>query len=127
MWNHTLYAEIAGYGTADGALSVFRAGTDKTTDAVLDGTAPYWRLALQHVWDEGVHSAMIGTYGIVARKFPDSLDPAGPTDRYRDIGVDAQYQYVTDRHRFSTQLNYVDENQALDATFAAGGASNPRG
>ena len=125
MWNRTLYAEIAGYGTADGALSVFRAGTDKTTDAVLDGTAPYWRLALQHVWDEGVHSAMIGTYGIVARKFPDSLDPTGPTDRYRDIGVDAQYQYVTDRHRFSAQLNWISENQDLDATFAAGGASNP--
>ena len=126
MWNRTLYAEIAGYGTADGALSVFRAGTDKTTDAVLDGTSPYWRLALQHVWDEGVHSAMIGTYGIVTRKFPDSLNPTGPTDRYRDIGADAQYQYVTDRHRFSAQLNYISENQNLDATFAAGSASNSK-
>jgi len=125
MWNRTLYAEIAGYRTADGALSVFRAGTDKTTDAVLDGTAPYWRLALQHVWDEGVHSVMIGTYGIVARKFPNSLDPTGPTDRYRDIGVDAQYQYVTDHHRFSAQINYISESQGLDATFAAGSASNP--
>jgi hypothetical protein len=125
MWNRTLYAEIAGYGTADGALSVFRAGTDKTTDAVLGGTAPYWRLALQHAWDEGVQNAMIGTYGIVARKYPDGLDPTGPTDRFRDIGVDAQYQYLTDRHRFSVQLNYLREHQGLDATFAAGDASNP--
>jgi len=68
---------------------------------------------------------MIGTYGIVARKFPDSLDPTGPTDRYRDIGVDAQYQYVTDRQRISAQLNYISERQNLDATFAAGGADNP--
>src|SRR5262249_5290109 len=83
LWNNTLYAEIAGYATADGALSIFRAGTDKSTDAVLSGTAPYWRVALQHTWDEGKHSAMIGTYGINARKFPDSLDPAGPSDRYR--------------------------------------------
>jgi len=125
MWNQTIYAEIAGYGTADGAFSVFRAGTDKTTDAVLDGTAPYWRLALQHVWDGGTQSAMIGTYGLIAHKFPDSLDPAGPTDRYRDIGMDAQYQYVTDRHRFSVQLNYISENQRLDGTLAVGGASNP--
>ena len=125
MWNRSLYAEIAGYGTADGALSVFRAGTDKTTDAVLDGAAPYWRVALQHVWGEGVQSAMIGTYGIVAHKFPDSLDPTGPTDRYRDVAIDAQYQYVTDRHRFSAQLNYINENQSLDATYGAGGASNP--
>jgi hypothetical protein len=71
-----------------------------------------------------MHSAMIGTYGILARKFPDSLDPVGQIDRYRDAGIDAQYQYVADRHRFSTQLNWIDEQQRLDATFAAGGASN---
>src|SRR5438477_1682532 len=125
MVNQTLYAEIAPYRTADGAFSIFRAGTDKTTDAVLKGTAPYWRLALQHAWNEGTHSMMIGTYGIDARKFPDSLDPTGPTDRFLDTGIDAQYQYITDRHRFSAQLNWVREKQTLDATFGAGAASNP--
>jgi hypothetical protein len=125
MVNQTLYAEIAPYRTADGAFSIFRAGTDKTTDAVLKGTAPYWRLALQHAWDEGTHSVMIGTYGIDARKFPDSLDPTGPTDRFLDTGIDAQYQYITDRHRFSAQLNWIREKQTLDATFGAGAASNP--
>jgi len=125
MVNQTLYAEIAPYRTADGAFSVFRAGTDKTTDAVLKGTAPYWRLALQHAWNEGTHSAMIGTYGIDARKFPDSLDPTGPTDRFLDTGIDAQYQYITDRHRFSAQVNWIREKQTLDATFGGGGASNP--
>jgi hypothetical protein len=125
LWNKTLYAELAAYRTADKVLSIFRAGTDKTTDAVLDGYAPYWRLALQRVWDEGTHSAMIGTYGISARKFPDSLDPTGPTDRFRDTGIDAQYQYITDRHRFSVQFNWIKEKQDLDASFAAGAASNP--
>src|SRR5262249_41219824 len=33
MINRTLYAEVAGYRTANGAFSVFRAGTDKSTDA----------------------------------------------------------------------------------------------
>jgi hypothetical protein len=125
LWNETLYAELAAYRTADKVFSIFRAGTDKTTDAVLDRAAPYWRLALQHVWDEGRHSAMIGTYGINARKFPDSLHPTGPADRFRDVGIDAQYQYITDRHRFSTQLNWISERQDLDATFGAGAASNP--
>jgi hypothetical protein len=124
LWNQTLYAEVAAYRTADRALSLFRAGTDKSTDAVLDGYAPYWRFALQHVWDESKSSAMVGTYGINARKFPDSLNPSGPSDRYRDVGVDAQYQFLTDRHRFSTQLNWIRERQDLDATFAADGASN---
>lgn len=125
MWNQTLYVEGAAYRTADGAFSIFRAGTDKTTDAVLDGAAPYWRLALQHTWDEGKHSMMVGTYGIDVRKFPDSLDPVGPTDRYRDIAFDAQYEYITDRHRVSAQLNWIKENQRLDASFASGAASNP--
>ena len=125
LWNETLYAEVAAYRTADDVFSVFRAGTDKATDAVLDGYAPYWRLALQHTWAEGTHSAMIGAYGIDVRKFPDSLDPTGPTDRFRDLGLDAQYQYVADRHRLSAQLNWIMEKQDLDATFASGGASNP--
>ena len=125
LWDQTLYAEVAGYRTADRAFSVFRAGTDKTTDAVLDGYAPYWRLALQHLWGDGTHSAMIGTYGTNVRKFPDSLDPTGPTDRFRDVGIDAQYQYITDRHRFSTQLSWINEKQDLDATFGAGASSNP--
>ena len=125
MINRTLYAEVAGYRTADGAFSIFRAGTDKSTDAVLDGGAPYWRLALQHVWEGGTHSVMIGTYGIDAKKFPDSLDPTGPTDRYLDTAVDAQYQYVTDLNRFSAQLTWIKEKQNLDASFASGAASNP--
>jgi hypothetical protein len=125
MINRTLYAEVAGYRTADRAFSVFRAGTDKSTDAVLEGGAPYWRLAVQHVWAGGTHSVMIGTYGIDAKKFPDSLDPTGPTDRYLDTAVDAQYQYITDLHRFSAQLNWIREKQSLDGSFAAGAASNP--
>jgi hypothetical protein len=125
MLGGILYAEVAAYRTADGAFSLFRAGTDKSTDAVLDGAAPYWRLALQRVWGEGTHSAMIGTYGIDARKFPDSLDPAGPTDRFLDAAVDAQYQYITDRHRFSAQATWIREKQSLDASFGSGGASNP--
>jgi len=68
---------------------------------------------------------MIGTYGIDAKKFPDSLDPTGPTNRYLDTAVDAQYQYITDLNRFSVQLNWIRERQNLDASFASGAASNP--
>jgi hypothetical protein len=125
LWNRTLYAELGGYRTADKAFSVLRAGVDRSTAAVLDGTAPYWRLALQREWGDGTHSAMIGAQGLTARKFPDSTQPQGPTDRFRDVGVDAQYQYVTDTHRFSTQVSYIRERQALDGSFASGVASNP--
>jgi hypothetical protein len=126
LWNRTVYAELGGYRTADGLFSVMRAGVDTSTAAQLDGTAPYWRLALQREWGEGAHSAMVGAFGMRAAKFPDPLNPTGPSDAFVDTGLDGQYQYVTDRHRVSGQLSYIREEQHLDGTFAAGGSTNPR-
>jgi hypothetical protein len=126
LWNRTVYAELGGYRTADGLFSVMRAGVDTSTAAQLRGTAPYWRLALQREWGEGTHSAMVGAFGMRAAKFPDPLNPTGPSDAFVDTGLDAQYQYVTDRHRISGQLSYIREEQHLDGTFAAGGSTNPR-
>ena len=126
MWNQTVYAELGGYRTASGAFSVFRAGIDRSGAAVLDGIAPYWRLGLQREWDEGTQSVMVGAFGLTAKKFPDPLAATGPTDKFRDLGVDAQYQYVTDAHRFSGQFAYIREKQDLDGTFAAGGNTRYR-
>jgi hypothetical protein len=123
LWNRTLYAEIGGYRTADKVFSVFRAGIDRDTAAVLDGTAPYARLALQHEWGGGTQSAMVGALALRAKKFPDPTQPQGPTDRLRDVGLDAQYQYVTDTHRLSAQVQAIDERQTLDGSVAAGAAS----
>lgn len=120
QWRKTIYAEVSAYRTADRAFSLLRAGHDHDESAVLRGTNPYWRLALQHEWD-GKHSAMIGAYGMNVRKYPDSLDPTGPADRFRDIAFDAQYQYIgpTD-HRYSAQVNYIREKQS----WRSGAASN---
>ena len=103
-------------GTADGAFSAIRAGTDTSSDAALKSYNPYWRLALQHDWQDGVHSAMIGAYGLTVDRYPDNTMQSGPTDRFSDTGMDAQYQYITDRHRVSAQLNYIRERQHWDAT-----------
>lgn len=123
LWNGTLYAEAGGYRTANKSLSVFRAGD---VGNLLKGVAPYWRLALQHEWDEGTHSAMVGTYGLRAKKYPDPTNPTGLTDTFLDVGVDAQYQYVTDAHRVTGQVSYTRERQQLDGTFDAGGSTNQR-
>jgi hypothetical protein len=126
LWNRTVYAELGGYRTADGLFSVMRAGSDSSDAAKLRHTAPYWELALQREWDEGTQSAMVGTFGMRAEKFPDAQNPTGPTDAFIDTGIDAQYQYITDAHRVTGQLSYIRERQHLGGTFAAGGASNPR-
>ena len=125
LWNRTLYTELGGYRTADGVFSVLRAGIDRSSAAVLEGTAPYARLALQHDWDSGTQSAMVGLFGLQVRKYPDPTAPVGATDRFRDVGVDAQYQYVGDVHRVSAQLSLIDERQDLDATYAASGSTHP--
>jgi hypothetical protein len=111
LWRNTVYGEITAYRTSNHLFSPLRLGVERDTAAFLDGYNPYWRFALQHDWDGGRHSAMVGTYGLVAAVFPDNKLLTGPTDRFRDIGVDAQYQYITDRHRLSGQLNLVRESQ----------------
>jgi hypothetical protein len=124
LWNKTLYAEIGGYRTATGLFSPLRAGIDLSEAAVLDGVAPYWRVALQRDWDEGSQSASVGAFGLATKKYPHPTDPSGPTDRFRDTGVDAQYQYLTDTHRVSGQIAYVREKQDLNGTFASEESAN---
>ena len=126
MWNRMLYVELGGYRTADGVFSILRAGVDRSTAAALRGTAPYGRVALQREWDDGTQSAMVGAFGLKVEKYPDPLDPAGATDAFSDVGMDAQYQYVTSAHRISGQLSYIREAQHLDGTFGQGNAANPR-
>ena len=46
------------------------------------------------------------------------------TDKYTDIGVDAQYQYQGSNYWFTLRGSYIHENQKLDATFANGGSTN---
>jgi hypothetical protein len=122
--NRTLYLEFGGYRTSDGVLSLLHEGVPIGDRSILDGVAPYYRLALQQDWDNAQQSAEIGLFGIDANKYPNSFMPAGPTDHYVDIGVDGQYQYITDLHRFSFMYTYIDERQTLNGTYASGGSSN---
>ncbi len=118
FWKKTLYGELSFYRTADGAFSVLRAGQDTSTDggvAALKGYNPYWRFAYSHDW--GASSVMVGTYGMVVDRYPSNLDRSTPTDRFRDIAVDAQYQYITDPHTVTAQATYIHEKQSYNASF----------
>jgi len=120
-WRRTVYAELSFYRNASGLFRWFGEGTD-TSQPALQGNNPYWRLALSRDWDGNQQSAMVGLYGAQWRPF----GPPGaalPADRFSDLGVDAQYQYVTDRHRWSVQATRIREHQSFDASFAAGASS----
>lgn len=121
----TLYAEFSFYQTADGMFSWMRHGQhsgDSMGVNRLQGLNPYYRVALTHDW--GPHSAMVGAYGLTARVYPDNTDPTTPTNKFIDNAFDAQYQYITDPHVFTTQWTYIHERQNLDGTFAANGSTN---
>jgi hypothetical protein len=111
FWNNTVYAEVGTYQTGNRIFSFMTQGTNDAGMAPkLKGQFnPYWRLALNHDW--GANSAMIGLYGLMAETYASSPDASGPTIRYRDVGIDGQYQYILDPHMFSAHFSYTKENQ----------------
>jgi hypothetical protein len=129
LWfNDSLYAEIGAYRSAKQGFTnpqTQNAGPlNSTASNVIDGAAPYWRIAYE--WDHDRHALSVGTYGLQARLFPgNGTLLAGPSNRFTDTALDAQYQYLGDDHLFSVQTTYIHEKQNLDASFAAGAASNP--
>lgn len=121
FWNQTVYAEVAAYQTAKGAFSFLAQGNDIGNR--LKGANPYVRLALSHEW--GAHNAMVGVSGMNAEVYPDPTNPSGPTTRYRDRGVDAQYQYLLDPHTITAQASYIRESiSGGDVTGIAANGSN---
>ena len=60
---------------------------------------------------------MLGTYGMQVDIFPDSLNPNGPTNRFTDTALDAQYQFLSDPHIFTVQTTYIHEKQDYKASF----------
>jgi hypothetical protein len=113
FWNSTVYAELGAYRTANQAFSFLSQGVADADMTKLKGQLnPYWRLALNRDW--GPHSAMIGAFGMNAEIYANSPATSGPTVRYRDVGVDAQYQYILDPHAISAQFSYIRERQDYD-------------
>ena len=108
-WNRTVYAELSAYRTANGLFSFMSQGFNVSRGdmQIVKGSNPYWRLALTHEW--GPHSAMVGTFGLAAKVYPDPTDPTGPTNRFRDTGLDGQYQFLLDPHAVTVTASYIHE------------------
>jgi hypothetical protein len=106
FWNKTIYAELGGYSSSRGLTSFMSAGIADADKTRLRGVNPYWRLAYNHEW--GAHSLMVGTSGMNAVVYENPLDISdeGSTFRYRDLAIDAQYQYLLDPHSVTAQFVY---------------------
>lgn len=120
LWNKTVYAELGSYRTAGKALSFMSAGIDDASKTKLSGNNPYWRLALTHDW--GPHNLMVGTSGMIARVY-DAGTATSDSDnlgRFKNNGIDAQYQYLLDPHSFTAQVAYMRQVQNYSAATIAG-------
>ena len=115
-WNDTVYAELGGYRSAP-AVGI---PLDSTNTNVVNGFAPYWRLAYERQWARNAWE--VGAYGMTATRFPGGgVALSGPTNKLSDWAIDSQYQYIGDQHLFSVMGTYIKEKQTWDA----GGAANP--
>ncbi len=136
-WIHkTFYAELNLYRSATGPFSFMnwgaggtQAGMGDMPSDVLKGMNPYFRFAYSRDW--GYNSLEIGIFGMDAKTY--NCNPAGSacttsstaTNQYKDIAVDAQYQYNRNEPWvFSTAGSYIHETNDLTALFqSSGGAS----
>jgi hypothetical protein len=121
MWlDDHFYAEITDY------TSAIRGGAhplDSTQSNVISGLAPYWRLVYEQRWDR--NSLSVGTFGLNANVHPGAGTAlAGPTNKFRDIAVDAQYQFIGEDHLVTGLATYISEHQTLDASVLDGFAAN---
>jgi hypothetical protein len=120
MWDSMIYGEIAAYRSNNkGITRPLSAGT--TTSILLDGYAPYWRLALQYQAAE--NSFSVGTYGMTANVFA-AGNTAGPTDKFTDVAIDAQYQFISNKNIFTVSSTWIHEKQDWDASFPLGMTAN---
>jgi hypothetical protein len=129
-WRNSIYGELGLYRSSpQGVGGTAGSGPlDSNSGGVLTNWAPYWRFAYEHQWARNSLSA--GTYGMMAKISPAGAPPgaavavAPPTDRFRDVALDGQYQFIGDEHILSAQTTYIWEKQTLDGTFALGEAEN---
>ena len=128
FWNESLYGELGAYRSAKqgatNALTGAAGPLDGTASNVIQGLAPYWRVAYERNWDR--HSIEAGLYGADFKLLPGAGMPlTGPKNRFNDVAEDVQYQFVDDAHQFSLLATRIHESMTLDASFASGAAANP--
>lgn len=84
--------------------------------------AAYWRLAYLKTREQDAYSA--GVVGFSVDNQPDR-SILGTADKFRDLGVDASYQFLgSGQHVFTVNASYMREWQKLDFSFGNAGASN---
>jgi len=100
-----------------GKLSLYRDTSINGAEGnenIIEGVAPYWRLAYQTDLDNGY--LMLGTYGISASvkpaAFATNTGLGGPTAKYTDTAIDFQYErYLSSDNSLVFHGSYTHEKR----------------
>jgi hypothetical protein len=121
-WNSEVYAEFGLYRSLSAGMLRF-VGQNPDETNLIDGFAPYFRLAYQK--DYGDQNFEIGAFGLFPSLFPGRDKNIGLTDDYADFGVDASYEYLGDNENiFTANARFTHEDQSLHASNFLGAAAN---
>lgn len=112
LYDKSIYAELGSYRSLSPTMqSKLGIGSD---DLRRLGANAYWRLAWMQ--DQKSQAFHVGLFGWNAALTPDRT-AGGPSDKYRDLGVDASYQFLgTREHMATVSGSYIGERKDEGAT-----------
>jgi hypothetical protein len=102
--NNWLFGELTLYRSAQqGAANP----ADSTSFMAIKGLSPYWRLAIQHQFDNSYLE--LGTFGMRSRHFIQGIE--GDMDNFTDIGFDFQYERTMAFGAFTMHSSLITETE----------------
>ncbi len=112
-WGNGIYTELSLYRHTNPFDSAGDYTGNTGNQVRIEGSAPYVRLAWNKTFSGGDY-LMIGAYGM-STKLVDDVTYAGPTDKYDDTAIDAQYEHqLSNNNMISVHASYTNEKQTLD-------------
>lgn len=114
-YDNTFYAELnlyKGLGSGGQDTPLTDPFTGVATSNVA-GWAPYWRLAYETSF--GDNTLEVGTFGMNTRLYATGTGTSGPTNNYRDIAIDAQYERPFGNDSVVVRAVLARESVGLDA------------
>ncbi|HEY3370309.1 MAG TPA: hypothetical protein VGK10_05635 [Prolixibacteraceae bacterium] len=109
LFNNLLYGEFTLYRSSpQGAANP----PDGTSVMTVKGVAPYWRVALQHVW--GNNYAELGTFGMNSNNYVSGI--SGPLDKFTDLGFDLQYENSLNTGTFVLHSSMIRETEKRNSS-----------
>lgn len=119
LFSNFLYAEFSIYRSAQqGAPDP----PDATSEMIIKGVAPYWRIALQHQWSNDYLE--LGMLGLTTGVYPAGVTDL--TDKYTDLGFDLQFEHSLSKANIILHTIWIHEMQKMDASFQAGSVQNEK-